>query len=61
MTIQEIIQDCKKHDRKAQKLLYERYLSKFYRLALRYLGNVEDAEDCVSEGFMKIFERVVFH
>jgi RNA polymerase sigma factor (sigma-70 family) len=58
MTIQEIIQDCKKHDRKAQKLLYERYLSKFYRLALRYLGNVEDAEDCVSEGFVKIFESI---
>lgn len=29
-----------------------------YRLSLRYLGNSEDAEDCVSEGFVKIFENI---
>lgn len=58
MTIQEIIQGCKRNDRNAQKLLYDKYLGKMYRLSLRYLGNIEDAEDCVSEGFVKIFENI---
>ncbi len=41
-----------------QELLYQKYSSKMYGVCLRYSGNVEDANDLLQEGFIKIFKNL---
>jgi DNA-directed RNA polymerase specialized sigma24 family protein len=53
-----LVRACKQKDRKAQKVLYEKYYDQMFRLCHRYLGNVHDAEDIVVEGFLKIFNKI---
>lgn len=54
----EIIEGCKKQNRKAQKMLYDRYASKFLGICMRYAKDKHEAEDILQEGFLKIFERI---
>jgi DNA-directed RNA polymerase specialized sigma24 family protein len=58
MVLDSIIEGCKHQERVAQKILYNRYVGTLYRLSLRYVGVVNDAEDCTSEAFVKIFEKL---
>ncbi|MBK7407355.1 MAG: RNA polymerase sigma factor [Saprospirales bacterium] len=58
MTDTELIQGCRKEDREAQKLLYERYAPRFFALCKRYVKTNEDAEDVLVEGFFKIMTRI---
>ena len=58
MDLEIIIEGCKHNSRTAQKALYDRYLGTLYRLSLRYVRAVGDAEDCTSEAFVKIFEKI---
>jgi len=53
-----LIEQCKKEDRKAQYRLYDLYADYVFRICLRYAGNESDAEDCVSETFLKIFSNI---
>ena len=48
---------CKRGDQKAQRMLYDRYCSRMFRLCYRYLQNQMDAEDILINGFVKIFEH----
>jgi len=41
-----------------QKLLYERFSSKMYGVCLRYTENVEDANDVMQEGFIKVYKSL---
>ena len=43
---------------KLPELLYERYASKFLSVCLRYCGNIEDAEDVLHDGFIKIIKNI---
>ncbi len=54
----EIIEGCKKQNRKAQKMLYDRYASKFLGICMRYAKDKHEAEDILQEAFLKIFERI---
>ncbi len=54
----EIIEGCIKQNRKAQKMLYERFASKFLGICMRYAKDKQEAEDILQEGFFKIFERI---
>ena len=38
--------------------LYQRFAPKMYGVCLRYAGNVEEAEDILQEGFIKIFNKM---
>jgi RNA polymerase sigma factor (sigma-70 family) len=58
MDLEKIINLCKKGDRTSQKMLYGKYITVLYKLSLRYIANVEDAEDCTSEAFVRIFEKI---
>lgn len=58
MDFNTIIDGCRHNNRTAQKALYNRYLGLLYRLSLRYVRDVSDAEDCTSEAFVKIFEKI---
>ena len=42
-----------------QEMLYRQFSPKMYGVCLRYSGNVEDANDLLQEGFIKIFKNLV--
>jgi RNA polymerase sigma factor (sigma-70 family) len=52
------IQQAQKHDKKAQKMLYEQYANVLYRLAFRYLRERTEAEDVVAEAFCAAFDKM---
>lgn len=58
MDFNTIIDGCRHNNRTAQKALYNRYLGLLYRLSLRYVSDVSDAEDCTSEAFVKVFDKI---
>ncbi len=54
----ELVDRCKKHDVMAQKELYEAYKSILFGICRRYLLHWEDAEDVLTESFVKIFTKL---
>jgi RNA polymerase sigma factor (sigma-70 family) len=58
VTEQELIQKCRNKERRAQKLLYERYSPKMFGVCRRYVKNQEDAEDVMIEGFYKVLSKI---
>lgn len=55
MNDKEIILAVKQNRRLGQKVLFEYYYPKMYSVALRYLGNLDDTEDALSESFIRVF------
>ncbi|MHC1706396.1 MAG: RNA polymerase sigma factor [Bacteroidales bacterium] len=55
---QEIINDCRLHDRKAQRLVYERLFSSSMRVCKRYCKNQEEAMEVLNSGFLKVFTQI---
>lgn len=41
-----------------QEILYKKFSSKMYGVCLRYSGNVDDANDLLQDGFIKIFKNL---
>jgi RNA polymerase sigma-70 factor (ECF subfamily) len=41
-----------------QEILYNKFSSKMYGVCLRYSGNVEDANDLLQEGFIKVYKNL---
>jgi len=58
LTEQEIIQGCRKQDRKAQQALYDKYSPKMFGICKRYLKNVEDAEDVLVDALFKVMTKI---
>jgi len=58
VTEAELIQACKKQDRRAQQLLFDRFSPVMFGLCKRYLKNREDAEDVLVEGFFKVLTKL---
>lgn len=54
----EILKGCIKHDRKAQKLLYEQYAPGLLGACMRFTGNRAEAQDILQDGFIKIFKNI---
>jgi RNA polymerase sigma factor (sigma-70 family) len=54
----QIIQDCLKQDRSAQKQFYELYSGKLFVVALRYMKDRENAQDVLQDSFVKIFKHL---
>ncbi len=55
---EDIIEGCKSGDREAQHKLYALYASKFFGICRRYMKDERDAEEVLTNGFMKIFENI---
>jgi len=55
---QEIIEQCRAGNRKAQFQLYERYYRGMYNISLRLTGNEKDAEDIMQEAFLSAFHKI---
>lgn len=56
--ITNIIKGCLHGNRSDQELLYRRNVSRMYGVCLQYTGNVEEANDVLQEGFIKVFENL---
>ncbi len=54
----ELIQGCLRHDRSAQKLLYDTYASKMYGVCYRYIKDSMEAEDVLITSFTKVFDKI---
>lgn len=54
----QIIEGCKKRDKRCQELLYHKYKAALFGICLRYCKNREDAEDVLQEGYIKIFSNM---
>lgn len=57
-TEQDIITGCRENKRVFQELLYKQYYSLFLRICVRYAMNMEDAEQLMNDGFLKIFNNI---
>lgn len=53
-----MIEGCKKGDRHAQKLLYDRFSGKMFALCCRYVKDKMEAEDILLTAFTKILDRI---
>jgi len=54
----DIINGCKKGDRKAQEKLYKNYYRAMLTVCLRYTKNDEDAVEVLNNGFLKVFRNI---
>lgn len=54
----EIVNACRKGDRGAQKRLYEALSAKMFALCIRYMGDRQEAEDVLQEGFVTLFTKI---
>ena len=58
MNEQELIEQCRKQNGKAQKILYDRYAGLLLGICMRYVYERSEAEDILQEGFLKIFTKI---
>jgi RNA polymerase sigma-70 factor (ECF subfamily) len=56
--IHDIINGCKKDDRKAQEQLYRSFYRVMMTLCLRYTKNENDALEVLNTGFYKVFKNI---
>lgn len=54
----ELVEQCKANNRQAQLQLYRQYCDGMFAVAMRFLKNVDDAEDVLQEAFIKAFQRI---
>jgi RNA polymerase sigma factor (sigma-70 family) len=55
---QQLIKDCLRGDRTAQRKLYELYSGKMMAVCLRYCKDRETAKDLLHDGFVKIYTHL---
>lgn len=58
MDLNQLINDCKNNDRKAQEQLYRLYSPKLFTACLKYSRNYTEAQDNLQDGFIIIFNKI---
>lgn len=58
MSLEELVNQCKKGDRKSQAQLYRKYSNILFGICLKYSKNKTEAEDNLHDSFMTIFDKV---
>jgi len=58
MTEIQLIEACKRKDSFAQRMLYEQCADKLFMVCLRYVSNKADAEELLSDCFVKAFSNM---
>ena len=56
--LNEIIKGCQKGKPESQRDLYTMFSSKMYGVCLQYCKDQTEAEDCLQEGFIKVFTNI---
>ncbi len=54
----ELLIECQRNDRNAQRKVYEKMAGKLYTVCKRYLKNDEDIEEALADTFYKIFTKM---
>ena len=54
----QLIEACKKGDRAAQKVLYDRLAPRMFPVCMRYIGDRTLAEDILQDGFITLFTKL---
>jgi len=55
---QKLIRGCRKGKPKYQKMLFELYAPKMLGVCARYFQRIEEAEDALQDGFVKVFSNI---
>lgn len=58
MDLKQLINDCKKNNRKAQEQLYQLYSPKLFAVCLKYSRSYSEAQDNLQDGFLIIFNKI---
>lgn len=58
MNEEQLVKNCLKGEKLSQRQFYDLYARKMMGVCLRYANDVEDAEDFLQEGFVKVFEKL---
>lgn len=58
MSLEQLIEQCKKNDVKAQSQIYKLFASKLFSVCLKYSRNYAEAEDNLQDAFVTIFEKI---
>ena len=58
MSLNQLINGCKQHDRKAQSEIYQLFSGKLFGLCLKYSRNYQEAQDNLHNGFLTIFSKI---
>ena len=58
MTEIQLIEACKRKDSFAQRMLYEQCADRLFMVCLRYITNKADAEELLSDCFVKAFKNI---
>jgi len=58
LELEDLIAQCKKQDREAQSLLYNRYADVLFGQCLKYAANYDDAKDHLQDSFITIFAKI---
>ena len=53
-----LVTACLKGDPRAQKALFEKFAPKMFAVCLRYMGDSDDAQDTLQDGFVKVFSKL---
>jgi len=54
----QLVIQCAKHNRQAQKQLFDRYSGLLLGICRRYVAETSEAEDILQEGFLKIYLKI---
>lgn len=54
----ELVEGCRKGDRRSQKTVYDLLSGKMLAVCLRYLGDRDAAEDVLQDGFVTLFTKL---
>lgn len=58
MSLNELVKQCAKNDRKAQKEIYQLFAGKLFSICLKYSKNKQEAQDNFQDGFITIFDKI---
>ncbi|MCB0449141.1 RNA polymerase sigma factor [Mariniflexile maritimum] len=58
MSLEQLIENCKNNDTKAQSELYKLFSSKLFAVCLKYSRNYAEAEDNLQDAFLTIFKKM---
>lgn len=55
---EDILEGCRKNDRRYQEILYRKYAPVMYTVCLGYAGDRSAAQDILQDGFIKVFQNI---
>jgi len=58
LSLNELVKQCAKNDRRAQKEIYQLFAGKLFSICLKYSKNKQEAQDNFQDGFITIFDKI---